>query len=65
MLSFFYEKRLQKSWYLKRLVRLTMAFAMSCIDTEEGMTIHSSIFTWRMPWTEEPGRLQSMQSQRV
>ena len=26
---------------------------------------HSSIFVWRMPWTEEPGRLQSMGSQRV
>ena len=26
---------------------------------EEGMTIHSSILAWRIPWTEEPGRLQS------
>ena len=32
---------------------------------EEGMAIHSSILTWRIPWTEEPGRLQSMGSQRV
>ena len=24
---------------------------------EEGMTIHSSILAWRIPWTEEPGRL--------
>ena len=32
---------------------------------EEGMTIHSSILAWRIPWTEEPGGLQSMGSQRV
>ena len=30
---------------------------------EEGMAIHSSILTWRIPWTEEPGGLQSMGSQ--
>ena len=29
------------------------------------MTTHSSILAWRIPWTEEPGRLQSMGSQRV
>ena len=27
---------------------------------EEGIVIHSSILAWRIPWTEEPGRLQSM-----
>ena len=32
---------------------------------EEGMTTHSSIFAWRIPWTEEPGGLQSTGSQRV
>ena len=32
---------------------------------EEGMSTHSSILVWRIPWTEEPGRLQSMGSQRV
>ena len=32
---------------------------------EEGMATHSSILAWEIPWTEEPGRLQSMQSQRV
>ena len=29
------------------------------------MAIHSSILAWRIPWTEKPGRLQSMRSQRV
>ena len=32
---------------------------------EEGMAIHSNILAWRIPWTEEPGRLQSMRSQRI
>ena len=32
---------------------------------EEEMTTHSSILAWGMPWTEEPGRLQSMGSRRV
>ena len=32
---------------------------------EKGMASHSSNFAWRIPWTEEPGRLQSMELQRV
>ena len=32
---------------------------------EKGMAIHSSILAWRISWTEKPGRLQSMGSQRV
>ena len=32
---------------------------------EKRMAIHSSIHAWRIPWTEKPGRLQSMGSQRV
>ena len=32
---------------------------------EEGMATHSSILAWRISWTEEPGGLQSMGSQRV
>ena len=32
---------------------------------EEGMATHSSVLAWRIPWTEEPGRLQSSGSQRV
>jgi len=32
---------------------------------EKGMAIHSSILAWRIPWTEEPGGLQSMGSQKV
>ena len=32
---------------------------------EKGMTTHSSILAWKIPWTEKPGGLQSMRSQRV
>ena len=32
---------------------------------EKEIATHSSIFAWEIPWTEEPGRLQSMGSQRV
>ena len=32
---------------------------------EKGMASHSSILAWRIPWTVEPGGLQSVRSQRV
>ena len=32
---------------------------------EKGMATHSSILAWRIPWTEEPGGLQSMRSHYV
>ena len=32
---------------------------------EKEMAPHSSILAWKIPWTEEPGRLQSVGSQRV
>ena len=32
---------------------------------EKGMATHSSILAWRIPWTEKPGRLFSIGSQRV
>ena len=32
---------------------------------EEGMATHSNTLTWRITWTEEPGRLQSVGTQRV
>ena len=35
------------------------------ISPGEGMATHSSILAWRIPWAEEPGRLQSMGSKRV
>ena len=32
---------------------------------EEGIATYSSILAWRIPWTEEPGKLQTLGSQRV
>ena len=32
---------------------------------EKGLATHSSILAWRIPWTEEPGSLQSIELQRV
>ena len=35
------------------------------VPLEKEMATHSSTLAWKIPWTEEPGRLQSMRSQRV
>jgi len=40
-----------------------MGFLGGCLG--EGNRTHSNTLAWRVPWTEEPGRLQSMGSQRV
>ena len=32
---------------------------------EKGLATHCNTLAWRIPWTEEPGRLQSMESKRV
>ena len=32
---------------------------------EKEMATHSSILTWKIPWTEEPGRLQSMGTEQL
>ena len=53
---------------LKRLppMRETQARSLSQEDPlEKEMVIHSSILAWRIPWTEKPGRLQSMEWQKV
>ena len=43
-----------------------IAFSKIFIQTfGVGMAANSSIFLWEIPWTEEPGRLQSMELQRV
>jgi len=35
------------------------------VSLEKEMKIHSSILAWKIPWTEKPGGLQSMGSQRI
>ena len=44
----------------------TRVRALGCEDPlDKEMAIHSNTIAWKMPWTEEPGRLQSIGSQRV
>ena len=44
----------------------TQVQSLGCEDPlEKEMATHSSSLAWRIPWTEEPDRLQSMGSQRV
>ena len=53
---------------VKRLstMRETWVRSLSLEDPlEKDMATHSSTFAWKIPWTEEPGRLQSMGSLRV
>ena len=40
-------------------------FTFHCHASEKEMATHSSVLAWRIPWTEKPGRLQSMGSHRV
>ena len=51
------------------IVILETRVTFLCIYThyplEKEMATHSSSLAWKIPWTEEPGRLQSMGSQRV
>ena len=54
------------------MVKNLSAMQETCIQSlnredalEKGMATHSSILAWRIPWTEKPGGLQSMESQKV
>ena len=46
------------------LSKITYIFYLS-VHKEKAMATHSSTLAWKIPWTEEPGRLQSMGSLRV
>ena len=53
-------------WYFLLAMQDMRIRSLGCEDLlEDGMAMHSSILAWRIPWTEEPGGLQSMGSQRV
>ena len=59
-----------KALYCTKIICGLFAFAGGSIPgqedpPEEEMATHSRILAWRIPWTEDPGRLQSMGSQRV
>ena len=56
------------AWMVKNLLAIqeTRVWSLSQKDPlEKGMATHSSILAWRIPWTEEPGELQSTGWQRV
>ena len=51
---------------VKNLPSMQEAWVQSLGQEEEkGMSTHSSILAWEIPWTEEPGGVQSMGSQRL
>ena len=53
---------------VKNLPAMQETWVLSLVQEdllEKRMATHSSILAWRIPWTEEPGRLQSMGSQRA
>ena len=53
---------------VKNLPAMKETWVLSLVQEdplEKEMATHSSILAWRIPWTEEPGRLQSLGSQRV
>ena len=57
-----------KGWMVKHLptMQKTQVQSLGWEDLlEKEMATHSSTLAWKIPWTEEPGRLQSMGSQRV
>ena len=63
-----YSSSPEKAQRVKRLpaVRETWVRSLGWEDPlEKEMATHSSTLVWKIPWTEEPGRLQSMGSQRV
>ena len=54
---------LRKPSYVIHILMFYVSFQLIALEKE--MATHSSILAWRIPWTEELGRLQSMGSQRV
>ena len=52
-------------WVVGSKVYFFLCLAPQEVPLERGLAIHSSIFAWRIPWTEKPSGLQSLWSQRV
>ena len=51
--------------YIHIYIYIYLNYIYIYIYTEKAMAPHSSTLAWKIPWVEEPGRLQSMGSQRV
>ena len=53
-------------WFLFYLLKIRKILSLGWEDPpEKEMATHSSTLAWKIPWTEEPGKVQSMGSQRV
>ena len=65
MQFFYYSYRGQKVESLPAMRENWVRFLGWEDPLEKEMASYSSILSWKIPWTEEPGRLQSMGSQRV
>ena len=53
----------QVAQWVKKLPAMQETQESREVSLEEGMATHSSVLAWKIPWTEEPGRLQSKGSQ--
>ena len=64
-----YLPRWPQWWRICLLIQETQEMRVQSLGSEDplekGLATHSSILAWEMPWTEEPGGLQSIGSQRV
>ena len=58
-------QRLKRLPAIQEIQEMQVQFLSQEDPLEEGMVTHSSILAWRIPWTEDPGGLQSMGSPRV
>ena len=58
-------KKKKKNLYVQDVFCAQDIFCALMFIMEKAMATHSSTFAWKIPWTEEPGRLQSMGSGRV
>ena len=59
-------KRYGKKNFLRTASKEISCFISTCVSSvEKAMAPHSGTLVWKIPWTEEPGRLQSMGSRRV
>jgi len=71
MLEIFHtERKIKETLTEERVNRLvnqisTFITLLLAIVMKKEMATHSSTLAWKIPWTEDPGRLQSMGSQRV
>ena len=55
----------RKEQMVQKLVALFSLYYLLAYNMEKAMAPHSSTLAWKIPWTEEPGRLRSMGSHRV